>query len=80
MKILITGYYNRNNYGDDMYHYAFPKIFKNQEIKFNLSNINGDIPLHILLESDIIEDIDQTIINKIIFYDAMPTLQGLQHK
>ena len=37
------------------------------DIKFNLSNINGDLPLHILLGSDLlIEDIDDGIINKII--------------
>jgi hypothetical protein len=42
-------------------------FFTKQDIKFNLSNINGDIPLHILLETDLIQDdINDSIINKIV--------------
>jgi ankyrin repeat protein len=61
-------------YGNTALHYILiekrinflDSFFKNQEIKFNLSNINGEIPLHILLDSDSLDDINQTIINKII--------------
>lgn len=34
MKILITGYYDRNNYGDDMYQSSFPKVFPKDNIIF----------------------------------------------
>ena len=34
MKILITGYYDRNNYGDDMYQSSFPKVFPKDDIIF----------------------------------------------
>lgn len=62
-------------YGNTPLHYImidkrinFLEQFLNKsDIKFNLSNINGDIPLHILLDSEIIlNDIKQSIINKII--------------
>ena len=34
MKILITGYYDRNNYGDDMYQSSFPQVFPKDNIIF----------------------------------------------
>ena len=34
MKILITGYYDRNNYGDDMYQSSFPRVFPKDNIIF----------------------------------------------
>jgi hypothetical protein len=71
MKILITGYYNRNNYGDDMYHYAFPKIFKNQEITFidinklpQLKQSNIDFDLIILGGGDVMTPFFLNIFNK----------------
>ena len=70
MKILITGYYNRNNYGDDMYHYAFPKIFKNQEITFvdinklqQLKPTNTDFDLIILGGGDVMTPFFLNIFN-----------------
>ncbi len=75
MKILITGYYNRNNYGDDMYQYTFPKIFKNQEITFidinklqQLKPKNDDFDLIILGGGDIMTPFFLTIFNK-WYYD-----------
>lgn len=40
-------------------------LFKKDGIKFNVSNINGELPLHVLLESDV-SDINDNILNKII--------------
>ena len=52
---------------DKRINYLVPLFTTKPDIKFNLSNINGDLPLHILLGSDLlIEDIDDGIINKII--------------
>ena len=42
-------------------------LFKKPDILFNSSNINGDIPLHILLDIEMdFKTIDSTILNKII--------------
>ena len=66
-------------YGNTPLHYIFiykqinylERLFKDPEIftiqKFNSSNINGEIPLHILLDSDIdLSEINQNILEKII--------------
>ncbi len=51
---------------DKRINYLAP-LFTKPDIKFNTSNINGDLPLHILLGSDIlIEDIGDSIVNKIV--------------
>lgn len=42
------------------------KFINKPNIKFNISNINGKIPLHILLDLNDLDNIDDTIINKII--------------
>lgn len=34
MKILVVGYYNHENYGDDMYLMSFPKIFPRHQLQF----------------------------------------------
>jgi ankyrin repeat protein len=42
-------------------------LLKKPDIKFNVSNINGEIPLYILLDSDIdLSELDDNIINKFI--------------
>jgi hypothetical protein len=62
-------------YGNTPLHYIFSDkridylefLFTKSDIKFNSSNINGDVPLHILLESEVlIDNIKESIINKII--------------
>jgi ankyrin repeat protein len=62
-------------YGNTPLHYIlidkridFLKIFiQKPDIRFNVSNINGEIPLHILLDADIdLSVIDISIINKLI--------------
>ncbi len=62
-------------YGNTPLHYILtdkrlnylPSLFDGKDIKFNSSNINGDLPLHILLSSDIpIDDIDDKILNKLV--------------
>lgn len=60
-------------YGNTAFHYIF--IYKklefldnilNKNILYNISNINGDIPLHLLLNSNIVNDIDNKFLEKII--------------
>ncbi len=62
-------------YGNTPLHYIFidsrieflDLLFKKPDIKFNLSNINGEIPLHILLDSDIdLSSIHPDILNKLV--------------
>ena len=62
-------------YGNTPLHYIFidgrfeylELFFKNPKIKFNRSNINGEIPLHILLDSNVdFDSINSTILDKII--------------
>lgn len=77
-KKLINRNINYNQpdfYGNTPLHYIlidkrldFLEIFmEKSDIRFNISNINGDIPLHVLLDSNIdLGDIDDKILNKII--------------
>jgi len=62
-------------YGNTAFHYIvidkrinyLEYLLNKPDIKYNLSNINGDIPLHILLESEsILIDINESILNKIV--------------
>lgn len=62
-------------YGNTPLHYILidkrikylEKLMGNPDIKFNVSNINGEIPLHILLDSQIdLGDLDGKILNKIL--------------
>jgi ankyrin repeat protein len=62
-------------YGNTAFHYIvidkrinyLEYLLNKPDIKYNLSNINGDIPLHILLESEsIFMDINESILNKIV--------------
>jgi ankyrin repeat protein len=73
-------------YGNSPLHYILidkrinyiDHIFNKPELKFNLSNINGDIPLHILLDSDIDWlDLPEYIINK-IFMESDLNIQNNQ--
>lgn len=62
-------------YGNTPLHYIFIDkkldylnlLFTKSDIKFNVANINGELPLHILLDSDIdISNINSDILDKII--------------
>lgn len=62
-------------YGNTPLHYILidkrikylDKLIEKSDIKFNVSNINGEIPLHILLDSEIdLGDLDSKILNKIV--------------
>ncbi len=62
-------------YGNTPLHYILidkrikylEKLMEKSDIKFNITNINGEIPLHILLDSDIdLNDLDSKVLNKII--------------
>jgi ankyrin repeat protein len=71
ININITDYY-----GNTPLHYIFlykrvkylKLLFDNYQniLKFNLSNINGDCPLHILLENNLVDLIDENIFYNII--------------
>lgn len=63
-------------YGNSILHYIFiykkvkylKPLFDNYKniIKFNISNINGDCPLHLLLENNLVDLIDEEIFHNII--------------
>ena len=75
--------YNRPDfYGNTPLHYILfdkrieylEKLMEKTDIRFNISNINGEIPLHVLLDSEVIlDDLDSTILNKIILESDLNT-------
>jgi hypothetical protein len=40
MKILLYGYYNKHNFGDDLFKFIFEKYLKNKEIEYTVLNPN----------------------------------------
>jgi len=40
MKVLVIGYYNRNNWGDDLFEYIFKKELLNSDDDITIINID----------------------------------------
>ena len=70
MKLLILGYYNRNNLGDDMFKEAMVKVFAGHDCSFfNTDDFKGDVDSYDAIVcggGDIINDYFIPVIKKII--------------
>ena len=66
MNIIITGYYNKNNFGDDLFELIADKLFQNDKFKKQI-NTYEIIPITNIIDTCINND-DNKIPDYIIFF------------
>lgn len=70
LSILVLGFYNRDNTGDELYKEMFPILFKNQKLTFacidDVSQVPKDTDIVICGGGEIINDYFMTKVSKII--------------